>query len=179
MKRIILVAAIATALAGCAIPARTGGMVATPTTPAPLTSALHKAVQIGAVTGGKKSETLGTSQVDAPQLQDALRESLVFDGLYGNTGKYRLDANLDSMDQPWIGFDMTVTSTIHYSLVDTATGSAVFDKAITTSYTATPGDSVIGAERLRLANEGSIKKNIQTFLDQVVEGFAAPRSAAP
>jgi hypothetical protein len=179
MKRIILVAAMAVALAGCAIPARTGGMVATPTAPAPVSSALHEAVQIGAVTGGKKSAPMGTSQVEAPQLKDALQESLASDGLYGNPGKYRLDANLDSIDQPWIGLDMTVKSTIHYSLIDTATGSAVFDKAITASYTATVGDAIIGAERLRLANEGSIKKNIETFLDQVVEGSAAPRPAAP
>jgi hypothetical protein len=179
MKRMFVVAAVAAALAGCAAPARTGAMVAAPTAPVPATSALHDAVQIGAINGGEKTNPMWKSEVGAPQFKDALQASLVSDGLYASGGKYRLDASLDSVDQPWIGLDMTVKSTIHYSLVDNAAGSAVFDKSVTASYTATVGDSVIGVERLRLANEGSIKKNIETFLDQVVEGFAAPRPAAP
>jgi hypothetical protein len=57
-----------------------------------------------------------------------------------------------------IGFDLTVHSQVQYKLVDTAGGKAVFDRDIDADFTAGVGDVFIAVERLRLANEGSIKR---------------------
>ena len=71
------------------------------------------------------------------------------------------------MDQPLIGFDMTVTSHIAYSLVRNATQEAVLQETIVAPYTATVGDAFLGVKRLQLANEGSVRENVRQFLDKL------------
>ena len=72
-----------------------------------------------------------------------------------------------SVAQPLLGLDMTVTTHVRYTLKDTQSGSVVLDKMLVASYTATVGDAFVGAKRLRLANEGSARKNIGLFLEEL------------
>ena len=75
-----------------------------------------------------------------------------------------------------MGFDLTVHTQVHYTLTDTQTSKPVFDREVNADFTATVSDAFMAVERLRLANEGSIKKNIQTFLDQLIAEFGgAPK----
>ncbi|MDD9877860.1 MAG: hypothetical protein OXR84_10515 [Magnetovibrio sp.] len=95
--------------------------------------------------------------------------------------KYDLNAYLMGLTQPLIGLDMTVTATVRYELIDTATRKSLVNETVTVPYTAKFSDAFIGTERLRLANEGSIRENIAAFLRHLVtvsKDFAA-RSGAP
>jgi len=115
------------------------------------------------------------SNVGNPEFQSALQNSLGAAGmLASSSGRYRLDAILNELDQPLFGLDMSVSSTVHYTLTDTTNSKQAFDQSITASYTATMSDAFVGVERLRLANEGSIKKNIASFLDQLRAQFGKP-----
>lgn len=115
------------------------------------------------------------SQVGTPEFQQALTQSLQANTMLATGApRYHLDANLENLDQPALGgFDMTVGSRIRYKLTDIATGKPAFEKAIETEYTANFSDAFAGVERLRLANEGSIKKNIGLFLEALVQAFKA------
>jgi hypothetical protein len=42
------------------------------------------------------------------------------------------------------------------------------NRALSTAYTATFSDAFLASERMRLANEGAIQKNIQTLLDEIL-----------
>ena len=42
------------------------------------------------------------------------------------------------------------------------------DREMDALYTATIGDAVYGATRLKLANEGSIRKNIKQFVEKLL-----------
>jgi hypothetical protein len=75
---------------------------------------------------------------------------------------------LVSVDQPLVGFDMTVTTTVTYTLLDPA-GNQVWSKSVSAPHTATVSDAFLGVERLRLANEGSAKENIRRALDAMIE----------
>ena len=66
-----------------------------------------------------------------------------------------------------IGLDMTVTATVTYTLVERATGKTAWEKVIVAPYTAKFGDSLLGVERLKLANEGAIRTNISNLLDDL------------
>ena len=66
-----------------------------------------------------------------------------------------------------VGLDMTVTTTVQYILTDSGSGEVVLDKRVLTPYTATMGDAFVGTTRLRLANEGSARKNIEGLLDEL------------
>ena len=169
MKRLVLVAALATGLTGCAQAARVDQMAAAPTTTLPAVSTLQHAVQVSGVTGGTKTNPMWMSKVGDAEFQAALSSSLGAAGMLANgDGRYRLEAKLLQLKQPMIGFDMAVDSQVHYTLTETSTGKAVFDRDVIATYTATVGDAFLAVKRLQLANEGSIKKNIQQFMDEVI-----------
>ena len=112
-----------------------------------------------------------TSEVGNAEFHEALRLSLHANGLLGSEGqpaKFGLYAELMEVSQPLFGFDLTVTSNVHYVVTDTASGAVAFDEIITASHTATVGDAFVAVERLRLANEGSVKENIRVFIDKLL-----------
>ena len=108
---------------------------------------------------------LWISEVGNAEFREALLASLQNAGLASvDTGRFELTAILLDLGQPLMGFNLTVTSTVDYQLDDRLTGISVFEEVVTASYTAAFGDSLLAVERLRLANEGSIRANIEEFL---------------
>jgi hypothetical protein len=175
MKKLIFAVASACALAGCAEPARVSEMVPPPMTAtlAP-NSPIRNAITVGQVTGGTKTNPMWTSQVDDESFAGALRSALSENQLAaGAAPKFRLDAVLRELHQPFAGFDMTVRSTVQYTLTDLSLNRPVFDKQITDKFTATVSDAFVGVKRLELANEGSVKTNIGDFVNQLVVDSAS------
>jgi hypothetical protein len=167
-KYIALLCVVAS-LGGCATPAQVNSMIGVATVQLADNSPLKKSVQVDNVSGGQATNPLWTSQVGSPEFMQALQQSLGIQGIAAADGaRYKLDAVLVELKQPIIGFDFTVTSTVRYTLRETATNRVAFDQTITAEYTATVSDAFIGVERLRLANEGSIKNNLSKFLDQLI-----------
>jgi hypothetical protein len=81
--------------------------------------------------------------------------------------RYTLVASLVSLQQPALGFDMTVTATVQYALTDNTTGTVVWHEAVATPHTATVSDAFVGGTRLRLANEGAVRKNIARLIERL------------
>ena len=112
-----------------------------------------------------------TSQVSSEAFQRALELSLENSGLLSKIasgGKYQLTADLTRLDQPFMGIDMTVTATVRYSLVETQSRKEIYSKVIQVPFTAKFSDAALGVERLKLANEGAVKVNIQAFITDVL-----------
>jgi hypothetical protein len=172
IKTILLIGVLLGA-GGCATPAQRLAM----TVPSGTTSALsvqspfHQSVSIGTISGGEETNPLWISEVGQPEFTDALRSSLANNALLadGTAPRFLLHANLASVDQPVFGLDMSVTSSIAYQLLDAKNKVPWYDELITATFTATFTDSPLGFERLRLANEGSIRKNIRTFMEDLVQ----------
>jgi hypothetical protein len=164
---ILAVVVIAPLLAACAGGARVDAMIPPPASSAPIapSSPAFGAVSVGTVTGGSETNPLGKSQVSNESFHDALAQSLAAAKL-GTTGpgRYRLNADLVELDQPWIGFDITVTAKVHYTLTSPNGGAPRFDQIVETPYTAAFGDNLYGVERFRLADEGAIRANIETAI---------------
>ncbi len=174
-----------TSLAACASGARSGAMTA-PVTEATVisdTSSLKKAITVGDVTGGSKTNPLWTSEVGNPEFKTALEQSLTLNAMYETEHpRYRLEAKLVELNQPLVGFDATVGSRVFYRLGNAEDNDLVYEKEISCEYTANFSDALLGVERLRLANEGSMKKNISLFLEELVAEFkkrVAAAAAAP
>ncbi|MEY8264633.1 MAG: hypothetical protein RPR98_10535, partial [Bermanella sp.] len=66
--------------------------------------------------------------------------------------------------QPVFGLSFTVITKVKYTILDNRNGKVVLDKVVVADYTATMGDSFWGIKRLRLANEGSAKNNIEKLI---------------
>ena len=130
--------------------------------------AYRGAITVGEVSGGSKTSPLWTSQVDNPEFREALVRALMESGLgRADNGRFRLDAVLQKLEQPFAGFAMTVSATIAYRLTEAATGAVVYDKAITTPATATMDDAIDGQARLRIANERAIRANLRQLIEEL------------
>jgi len=168
----VLVGCLAvTGLAACASGARTGAMTA-PVAPDQIVadnSPIKKAIAVGAVTGGDETNPLWKSEVSNGNFKTALEDSLALSVLKGGAdAPYTLNAKLVSLHQPFAGFDLTVTSTIEYSLLAPGKATPVLSKTVVTPYTAELGEAFLGVERLRLANEGAMRENIKQIIAHLI-----------
>ena len=176
MKRHVAVSLLLCAVAlvqGCASPAMPENMVALapPDSPAPDPSLMHT-IEVRAVAGGTETNPLWVSKVSDKDFKTALVRTLQAAGFLNSEGaapRYQLDATLLSLQQPMFGLDLKVTCSVRYDLSDAATGKRVFGKTITTPFTATFSDSAIAIARLRIANEGAVRKNLAELLDELLK----------
>jgi hypothetical protein len=136
---------------------------------------LNKNVGVASVSGGEKTNPAWTSEISSESFSNAIKKSLSEQGLYSNNGKYQLQVKMLKIEQPFIGFNMTVTTHVKYILTDTTRGYVVLDEIIIAPHTATFGDAFVGVKRLRLANEGSGKKNIERLFEKLSELKLSPK----
>lgn len=92
----------------------------------------------------------------------------------GQACRLRLNAQLLSLAQPMVGASMTVTASVLYTLVDCTDRKELWVRTITLPYTAAFTDSLLGVERLKLANEGAARVNIQQLIKELA-AFKPPR----
>lgn len=159
-----------TALAGCASGADSNMMTASlqPHLSAKPGTALYQSIGIANVAGGQDTNPMLMSKVSDTDFKTALKNSLLQHQLHAvGPEKYTVAAEIQALDQPMIGLDMSVTSKVHYKVTRISDKAVVYDKVISETHTATIGDSPVGVERLKMANEGAIKRNISTFMADI------------
>ena len=152
-------------LTGCASGAKMQNMVATPNLSYNL--GLKKQISAQQVTGGSETSPLWTSEISCQSFKAAIESSLKSEGLFSDKGRYTLKANIIDVGQPFMGFNMTVTTHVRYILTDVRTNKIVLDEIIVTPFTATVSDAFVAVTRLRLANEGAGKANIKGLLKKL------------
>ena len=181
---VVLTLAFATTLIqGCATPASSVNMVAKiGDSPAPREASLKDGIIVRNVSGGSDTNPMWMSKVSNDDFKKALEDSLKSAWLHGGgvPARYQLDATLLKLDQPMIGLDLTVTCTAQYDLLEAGSGKRVYTRTVTTPFTARVSDAFIAVERLRIANEGAVRENIQQFLREILElDFAKTAPATP
>lgn len=157
-------------ISGCASPARIDQMAVSGQPSQRIAETpLRNNLAIKDVTGGKETNPMWKSNIGSAEFEQALEVSLRAVGLLADrqAGNYTLTAHLESVDQPFIGLDMTVTASVSYVVSERATGKDVFKRTFAVPYTASFGDALLGVERLRLANEGAVRVNITQFIDEL------------
>lgn len=166
IKFIVLILAV-TILTGCATPANYQAMIVRPTAAIPHNPKLKGAIEVVNVSGGKATNPLWTSQVDNIGFRKALEGSLDAYGYLASSShkaKYKLDATLSKLAQPMLGFNLDVDSVIVYNITGVRVDKQYLVKA---SGTAKVSDAFVAVERLKIANERSIKENIKNFLKKL------------
>jgi hypothetical protein len=170
--KLLVAAAAAGGLSACASGADPGAMTVTSQVTAanakPFPAALTHAMCVRDVTGGEETNPMWASKVDDASFKTALTGSLDGAGLLSTDTScaFPLDVNLLGLSQPSIGFDMTVTSHVNYKVFD-HNNDPLLLATIDAPFTATVGDAFAGVERLKLANEGSIRTSIGMFFDKL------------
>jgi hypothetical protein len=118
------------------------------------------------VTGGSETSSLGASKISNRDFAEAITNSITQSGLFAkviSTGQsdYQLQVQIVRLDQPMFGTSFTVNLEATWRLLHSGDQKVVWEKAITSSSTATFSDAFSGVTRLRLANEGAARNNIQ------------------
>jgi hypothetical protein len=137
---------------------------------------LTKEMNVGSVSGGEETNPAWTSEISDEAFSGALKESLKKQGLFSESGKYKLEVKMLKVDQPMFGLDLTVTTHIQYILKDTQSNRTIMDETIVAEHTATFSDAFAAITRLRLANEGSGLKNIEGVLKKLTGLKIAPQN---
>lgn len=164
----IVTSVLAALVAGCATPSQPQAMIATS---APALHGSKETVAVS-VSGGRETSSMGASQISDAAFAQALRDSIENSGLFakavqGSDAPYRLEAFIGKVQQPFLGFDATVAMEVSYTLSEAPPEKKVWQKSIETSYTATVSDALVGVTRLRLANEGAARKNIEQAIAEL------------
>ena len=168
IKTLLLLASCALFLVGCASPATREGMKAQ------ILNLQNKhpfSVKVQ-TEGGRKTNPLWTSEISSESFAQAVQESISESGLFrsvvtGSDGDYLLEVTIINVDKPLVGFDLTVNMAVNWTLTHISTKKVVFQNVIGKSFTATVGDAVVAIKRLRLAEEGAARKNIQEGLNSI------------
>ncbi|WP_370979355.1 hypothetical protein [Agaribacterium sp. ZY112] len=173
----LLLSALLIALLGlgaCAQHTRTGQMVSASTELSSLQfpDELQGNIEVRYVSGAQEDNPLWHSEVNNQQFSDALKRSLAAVKLGSEEANYELDIELLRIDYPVLGFNTTVSTHIHYRLLNKQTEETYFEQKVVSPYTVTQDEAFLAAERLRLATEGSAKTNIKVFLRRLAQKTA-------
>ncbi|MEJ6003367.1 hypothetical protein [Paucibacter soli] len=171
------------ALTGCGTPADPEGMRLSVAEGLQLRGwvpeALKQQVQLGQVLGGQPTGRLWGSKIGDEALRVALQESLKAAGMLAQQpqgGRYELRAALLALEQPVVAVgDARVVLTMAYELLDKAGGgngnnNKLYQRELRSVHVAEFGDAMLDQnERLRLANEGALRKSINAVLRELLE----------
>lgn len=154
--------------AGCASAAKPEAMIAQIHLP------VHKSPSniVVAVIGGRETQATGASQISDEDFSHALRQSIEQSGLFAQalnegSSKYLLQAFIVKINQPMIGLSMTVSMEVDYALARTEPKQVLWQKAVSSTYTAPLSEAFVGVTRLRLANEGAARENIEQAIQEM------------
>lgn len=124
------------------------------------------------VIGGKETSKMWVSQISDQDFAQALQDSIMQSGLFrramGNgVAAFELQAFIVGLNQPMFGASMTVSMEVNYSLARMNPKEVIWQKAVTSTYTAPFSEAFVGATRLRKANEGAARKNIEQAITEI------------
>ncbi len=158
---LLILALLAPALAACATP-----QAMTVVGVANANPKYRNAIAVRDVSGGQAMNVLTMPGVSNEPLKTALEGSLAANGYLAQSGtpKFYVDAEIHNLDQPLIGFDLTVTAEVTYKI---SGAGGTTDYPIKSSATATFSNSPIAADRLRIANERAMHENIKLFFERL------------
>ncbi len=182
MKKLIVLALASLSLSACASASLPGAMAVDVSKSSMIDtqSPLSHAIAAPTVTGGKDTNPMWVSNVSNADFAEALRQTLAANTMLStDKARFNLAAQLIQLKQPMMGFDMTVTAHVKYTLTDVTTGKVVWEKEITTPHTATMSDAMLGVKRLQLANEGAIKANIEQLVTELIAESKTNAAMAP
>jgi hypothetical protein len=160
--RLLVLVAVAALLGGCA------GLESQNMVPQAVASGKHHAGTVSIDVSGGASEGLKVSNDNLKTaLADAIAKSQTFSKVIeGASGTYLLTVAISSLQQPMFGGSFTVKMEAGWTLKRTS-GQTVWQESIQSEHTATMGDAMVGATRLKLATEGAARNNIAAGLAKI------------
>lgn len=116
---------------------------------------------------GDAERTKAESAAMTTALSDAIVASKAFSGVLKDKGDYKLTVQVFNQTYPTMGFAMTSTLEMGWTLTRTDTGAVVWQESIKSEHSAGVSDAFSGAERLKLVISTAVKKNYVEGLNRI------------
>jgi hypothetical protein len=165
---LVLIAGSGLLVAGCATASQPAAM-----TPAAVNITQRHAQAVAVkVIGGSATTATGMSKISNEDFEAALRRAIEQSRVFAEvteaaSAPYQLDVVITRLGQPFFGASLTVTLETNWSLRRRGDAAPVWEKGITSTYTAKAGEAFAGVTRLRLANEGAARLNIEEAIREM------------
>jgi hypothetical protein len=168
MYRLIALLFVASLVTGCASPTNPLAMAPVDYVPGKIQP---YSVSVN-VAGGQETSAMGKSSVADADLKTAIEETILKTKAFKQLVKvggadYELSASIMTVDQPSMGFSFTVKTDIAWKLGKVNGDNALWRKVVHSEHTTGTGEAFAGVERLRLATEGAVRKNIELALKEI------------
>ncbi len=165
----LLIGAAVFALA-CASPAKPGGMK--PALEGRFAHEPTRSVNIQ-ISGGQETFQLGRSKISNRGFTEALAAALEESGLLyavvDRAGDHDLDVHIEELRQPHFAWTMEVRLVTSWSLKRRGEREPMWSDVIATTYAVPFPVEFSGIKRLRLANEGAARNNIEAAIVELAD----------
>ena len=153
-------------IAGCASPITHEAMVPTGVV---IGKKHQETVRLNVAGGADAADGLPISNAALEAaLNQAINESKLFSQVVkGKGGDFLLAANVFNVHQPMFGMAMTVKIEVGWTLKRASDDKTVWQEAIRSEHTSTPGEAFAGVTRVRLATEGAVRNNIAEAMSKL------------
>ena len=124
------------------------------------------------IIGKAQVNVVGSNEriISNESMKIAIENAILQNSIFSNDNKeYRLNVSVLAIENPLMGVNLTAELRIRWTLFDVENGIEVFNEVVANEYTATMSDSIVAAQRLRIANENVVKENIKIALEQISE----------
>ena len=120
--------------------------------------------------GGSMTLPFWLPQIPNDNFTEALKSSLLISGAFSELTdnweeEWGLVPQIIEVDQPFFGFNTTVKTKIRYTLF--FKGKQVYELETNESGTAKSGEHFLPSERLKMANEYSVRASFKKFIDDL------------
>lgn len=138
---------------------------------------LRHDISVSEISGGDQANTHWNAGIGNDEFRRALETTLYRVGLLERArgeGRYGLQVELESIDQPDLGLSVTVTARVKYTLVEKTTGRQLFQECICGDYTIETWDGLWRPKRLQAASRGAVVQNTEELARRLFQ-LGAPQ----
>lgn len=97
-------------------------------------------------------------------VESAIISSQLFSGMGRNLN---VSVSVLSIKNPMFGMDLTAEARVRWQIVNADSKEEIFNAVFSSSHTSTVGDHVVAVQRMKMANQEALRKNIEIALKAI------------
>lgn len=97
-------------------------------------------------------------------VESAILSSQLFSGMGRNLN---VSVSVLSIKNPMFGMDLTAEARVRWQIFNADSKEEIFNSVFSSSHTSTVGDHVVAVQRMKMANQEALRKNIEIALKAI------------
>lgn len=97
-------------------------------------------------------------------VESAIISSQLFSGMGRNLN---VSVSVLSIKNPMFGMDLTAEARVRWQILNADSKEEIFNAVFSSSHTSTVGDHVVAVQRMKMANQEALRKNIEIALKAI------------